>query len=114
MAIKSFTNNEDNVDAIISDYNSSIPVDLVPDSDASRSIGSSSKEFTDVYATNVHASDVYGTVRYADIVFQEKRCEKCGNKFEEGDAVQLVVNKVVDDDSEDEGTYLLPIHSKCA
>ena len=108
MAIKSFGKSDSEISEFIDNYNSSVPVDIVPDSNGTRSLGDSNNRFT-----NLYANDIYGTVRYADLVFQEKRCAKCNEKFEEGDSVSLTVNKVVDNGSEDDGTYLLPVHQSC-
>lgn len=51
---------------------------------------------------------VNGQAQFADLVFQEKRCEVCGDKFKEGESVSLIVNKVKED-----GTYLVPKHEGC-
>ncbi len=74
-----------------------------PDSDNARQLGQSGTRWSAVYAV-----DVYGTVHYGDLAFTEKRCEICGEKFEEGDKVSLIVNEVKED-----GTYLVPKHEGC-
>ena len=56
----------------------------------------------------VHANELHGEVYYGDLIFEEKRCEVCGEKFSEGEKVSLIVNEVKED-----GTYLLPKHEGC-
>lgn len=81
---------------------------IVPDSDGSRQVGESSNRFS-----ALHAVDVYGTIHYADINFQELRCEICNEKFQEGDHLELIVTRVVDEGIDEDGTYAVPIHSDC-
>jgi len=49
-----------------------------------------------------------GQAKYADLVFEEKRCAVCGERFKEGESVSLIVNKAKED-----GTYLIPKHEGC-
>jgi len=109
MAIKSFNRTRSEVDTIVEQFlNDGMSTDIIPDSDNSRSIGSSSNRLSEI-----HSANLYGTAHYADIVFQEKKCDICGEKFESGDKVQLIVNKVVDEGSEDDGSYMVPVHVNC-
>lgn len=109
MAIKSFGRTSVEVDGIVKDRLSSVDQDITPDGDNTRALGSSSNRFS-----NIHAQSVYGNVHWADLIFQEKRCDVCGEKFEVDDTVILTVNKVVDNGEDEDGTYLLPIHKSCS
>lgn len=81
---------------------------LTPDSAGTHQIGESGTQFSAVYADTI-----YGTTYYQDIVFEEKKCEICGEKFQPDDVISLIVTQVVDENSEKDGTYMVPIHSKC-
>ena len=96
---------EDLVNTLLGD---GVSTDIMPDSDNSRAMGTTNYRFSEV-----HSNSLYGTAHYADIVFQEKKCDICGEKFESGDKVQLIVNKVVDEGSEDDGSYMVPVHVNC-
>ncbi len=81
----------------------SMEANINPKSDNSRKLGGSSQRWSEI-----HAVDVYGTVHYDDLAFTEKKCEVCGEKFEVGEKVSLIVNEVKED-----GTYLVPKHEGC-
>jgi len=72
--------------------------DLLPDSDNSRSLGSSSYRFASIYAADVYQGD---------LCFEETECAICGEKFREGEMLVLIVKKV------DEYTRTVPAHLKC-
>lgn len=88
----------------------SMGANVNPDSDASRQLGEGtvSGDASDIRWSEIHAVDIYGTVHYDDLAFTEKRCEVCGEKFEQGEKVSLIVNDVQED-----GTYLVPKHEGC-
>jgi len=72
-------------------------------SDSSYDIGADGTRFANVYADNI-----YGTVHYADISFEEKKCAICDEPFEVGDSISLIVTNVKED-----GTYMVPKHEGC-
>jgi len=74
-------------------------VDIQPDSDNTRNIGTSSKRFANLYAVNVYTGD---------LCFEEKVCEVCGQPFKEDDEIVLKVKKV------DDHVRTVPIHLKCS
>src|SRR6056297_1900667 len=82
---------------------------ITPTSDVSHDLGTSEKRFN-----SIHGSSLYGTAHYADIIFQEKQCAICEEEFQVGDKIQLIVTKVVDEGSEEDGTYMVPIHGECS
>ena len=83
----------------ITDSYAQFSVDILPNSDNARNIGSSSKRFANLYAVNVYTGD---------LCFEEKVCDVCGRSFEEGDEIVLKVKKV------DDYTRTVPIHVKCS
>jgi len=81
-----------------------------PDKDANRQLGegTAGSDDADIRWSEIHAVDIYGTVHNNDLAFTEKRCEVCGEEFQEGDRVSLIVNEVRED-----GTYMVPKHEAC-
>jgi len=56
-----------------------------------------------------------GSIYYADIAFRETRCELCGQCFEQGQVLVLVVTGTADDPkTKGKGTLARPVHLKCA
>jgi len=72
---------------------------LTPSTDNSKNLGSSTLRWANVYAVNVIS---------ADLCFEEKVCEVCGEQFREGEELVLKVKKV------DDITRTIPIHLKCS
>ncbi len=56
----------------------------------------------------VTATELHGTVYYADMHFEETECAVCGTKFKKKDRVTLYVRKTTQ-----KGIGLLPAHLKC-
>jgi len=78
-------------------------VSLLPISDNTYDLGSSSYRWKNIYAVNL-----YGTAHYADVYFQDLVCPLCHKRFKEHDKLVLIVTKVSDKE-----IRCLPAHLEC-
>jgi hypothetical protein len=72
---------------------------LIPTPDATRDIGDNLHRVNNLWAVTTH---------FGDVIFTEKSCPVCGERFEEGDALVNYVKEV-----SEEGTRTVPAHLRC-
>jgi len=82
---------------------------LLPSSSGAYNLGSSVYKWDEV-----HANDVYGTVRYADMHFLDLRCKLCGKSFKVGDRLELIVTGFEEDPVTGTEMLAVPVHVGCA
>ena len=80
----------------------SVAQSLIPSSDNTHDLGSSTYRWRDIHAVNF-----YGTAHYADVYFQDLECPVCHKQFKTGDKVALIVLDV------DKEIRCLPVHLRC-
>ena len=84
--------------------------DLLPDATNTRKLGNSTgpKVWSEVHGTNF-----YGSVRYADMRFLDLACVNCGERFRVGDSLKLVVKGFEEDAVTGLEMLAVPVHMRC-
>ena len=77
----------------------SLTGDWNPDGNGTRSIGDATHKLAKIWAVD----GVFG-----DLVFEERECHICGESFNEGEILSMIVIKIAEN-----GTHTVPVHSSC-
>ena len=80
--------------------------DIIPN--GSHNIGSTTDKIDEVWANELH-----GDVYYADFLIKDLYCYNCGEPFEVGEEIVMVIKGMFDHDSEGTVLRAVPVHRHC-